>query len=141
MIFILGKKLLTDLQEATKSHKVHHENNNLFEIQRKKRQKTKNIKTKKKKKKEAIESVQEPQTQCKISLILIEDADIVFEDHDEGFVAAISSLVQSSKRPVIFLASDAKCSHLDRFRTPQCLELEMFRPNLSSCCTYFVLIF
>lgn len=39
---------------------------------------------------------------------------MVYEDED-GFVSALTSLVASSKRPVILVANDPHCPHLARF--------------------------
>ncbi|XP_049544484.1 ATPase family AAA domain-containing protein 5 [Anopheles darlingi] len=50
----------------------------------------------------------------KLSLILIEDADIVF-DQDEGFVSAINQLVATSKRPIVLTTTNAGCPHLARY--------------------------
>jgi hypothetical protein len=41
--------------------------------------------------------------------------DVVYKDQDEGFVSAVSSLVASSKRPVILVTNDPHCPHLARF--------------------------
>jgi len=40
--------------------------------------------------------------------------DVVYEDED-GFVSAVTSLVASSKRPVILVTNDPHCPHLARF--------------------------
>jgi len=46
-----------------------------------------------------------------ISLVQV---DVVYEDED-GFVSAVTSLVASSKRPVILVTNNPHCSHLARF--------------------------
>lgn len=48
------------------------------------------------------------------SVILIEDAELVFES-DDGFVSAIQQLINISKRPVILTTSNSACSHLQKF--------------------------
>ncbi|XP_055685762.1 enhanced level of genomic instability 1 [Lutzomyia longipalpis] len=50
----------------------------------------------------------------KFSLILIEDAEIAFEQ-DDGFIGAINQIVADSKRPVILTTTEPNCSHLARF--------------------------
>lgn len=50
----------------------------------------------------------------KMCLLLVEDVDIVF-DQDEGFLSALSTLLNTSKRPIVLIASDTSCSHLYRF--------------------------
>lgn len=119
-----GKKILMKLQEATQSHKVKIGNKsdkiddnkpNIFSNK-------KNNSTEKKKKKERLlKSKSKPlnknsssPTKDKMSLILIEDADIVF-DEDDGFVNALSQIVRFSKRPVIIVATEINCSHLKKF--------------------------
>merc|ERR1712012_39845 len=42
----------------------------------------------------------------KKALILFEDIDIVFEDLDDGFYGAVSTLVQQTKRPIVMTTSD-----------------------------------
>merc|ERR1719186_1673304 len=43
---------------------------------------------------------------CKKALILFEDVDIVFEDLDTGFYAAVSKICGGTKRPIVFTSSD-----------------------------------
>uniref|UniRef100_A0A182P0W5 AAA+ ATPase domain-containing protein n=1 Tax=Anopheles epiroticus TaxID=199890 RepID=A0A182P0W5_9DIPT len=50
----------------------------------------------------------------KRSLILIEDADIVFEQ-DDGFLGAINQLIATSKRPIILTTTNPSCSHMGRY--------------------------
>ncbi|XP_050072854.1 ATPase family AAA domain-containing protein 5 [Anopheles maculipalpis] len=50
----------------------------------------------------------------KLSLILIEDADIVFEQ-DDGFLAAINQLIASSKRPIVLTTTNPSCAHMARY--------------------------
>ncbi|XP_026762491.2 enhanced level of genomic instability 1 [Galleria mellonella] len=131
-----GKIMLQDLQEATQSHKVNRGKGSLENLQ--KSQDTlyneKNIKRKGRKKKilqnrkkntecnqkNEVLSQKEQQvgsqelTRTESSLILIDDADIVFEQ-DDGFCSAIMQLIQCSKRPVILITSSTSCLHLQRF--------------------------
>jgi hypothetical protein len=41
--------------------------------------------------------------------------DVVYDDQDEGFLSAVTSLVASSKRPVVLVTNDLHCPHLSRF--------------------------
>lgn len=141
-----GRKILTELQEATQSHKVltkmssDSSTNSFFNSLGKSNdgnshnsQSNKEFKTEKLSKKVALSrknserssqnsfklSNTEPPSQRSsdtniMSLMLIDDADIVFEE-DDGFVGALAQLVQSSKRPVLIVASDLNCCHLQRF--------------------------
>lgn len=93
-----GKKLLTDLHEATQSHQI------------KKKQKD-SLSTKSLLKKNLNNQNSDI---MKMSLILIEDADIIFDNHDAGFVDAIYTLASTSKRPLIIVAEDLNCPHLQR---------------------------
>jgi hypothetical protein len=36
--------------------------------------------------------------------------DIIFEDQDEGFTAALNSLAENSKRPLVLVSNDPNCS-------------------------------
>ena len=89
-----GKKLLQDLQEATQSHRIN---------------------------KNRIFSSNEEQKSCsqdanvEKTLILIEDADIVFEDIDDGFVSSLQQLINISKRPVIMTSNSRNCQHLVKY--------------------------
>lgn len=89
-----GKKLLQDLQEATQSHRIN---------------------------KKKIFSSNEEQKSCsqdanaEKTLILIEDADIVFEDIDDGFVSSLQQLINISKRPVIMTSNSRNCQHLVKY--------------------------
>uniref|UniRef100_A0A182QAV4 ATPase AAA-type core domain-containing protein n=1 Tax=Anopheles farauti TaxID=69004 RepID=A0A182QAV4_9DIPT len=52
----------------------------------------------------------------KLSLILIEDADIVFEQ-DDGFLGAINQLIATSKRPIVLTTTNPSCAHMARYMT------------------------
>lgn len=89
-----GKKLLQDLQEATQSHRIN--------------------------KKKLFSSNDEQKscsqdTNAEKTLILIEDADIVFEDIDDGFVSSLQQLINISKRPVIMISNSRNCQHLLKY--------------------------
>lgn len=135
-----GKIMLQDLQEATQSHKVDRAKSNsdnsqklseeIIPTQLKKRGRPKKVYPGKrnqspdpKSKLSSQKSNENSQSQViasqesartVMSLILIDDADIVFEQ-DDGFCSAITQLIQSSKRPVILVTSSLTCPHLQRF--------------------------
>ncbi|CAH0398728.1 unnamed protein product [Chilo suppressalis] len=130
-----GKIMLQDLQEATQSHKVNRGKGSSQEYSQKSQEAIQveiSAKTKKRgrpkksleKLSKKIESVcknevssqplSQDSTRTCMSLILIDDADIVFEQ-DDGFCSAIVQLVHCSKRPVILITTSTTCSHLQRF--------------------------
>lgn len=129
-----GKIMLQDLQEATQSHKVNRGTGSLDNSQKsqeknkpeiakntKKRGRPKKSLNNEKLKKHSVKSealsgasLSQESTRTDSSLILIDDADIVFEQ-DDGFSSAIVQLVQCSKRPVILITSSVACPHLQRF--------------------------
>lgn len=82
-----GKKMLQELQEATQSHRI-----------------------------KKVQDVEDHEPENQKTVILIEDADVVFEDLDDGFVASLQTLVNVSKRPVILTALNENCSHLQKFQ-------------------------
>lgn len=100
-----GKKMLQELHEATQSHQVKSgavggaATDRLFRSSQGPAS--------------SEESSSSMAASPKLSLILIEDADIVF-DQDQGFVDAIFQLVATSKRPVILVANQRSCPHLAR---------------------------
>ncbi|XP_058459846.1 enhanced level of genomic instability 1 [Malaya genurostris] len=103
-----GKIILQELQEATQSHQVRRkdETGDIF----KKVLSRKGSKSKLRK----ISTDSDPGSSKKLSLILVEDADIVFEQ-DDGFVAAINQLIATSKRPIVLTTTDPNCAHLSRY--------------------------
>ncbi|KAJ0178308.1 hypothetical protein K1T71_006131 [Dendrolimus kikuchii] len=129
-----GKIMLQDLHEATQSHKVNRGTSGTESSQKsqdfvnessvskpKKRGRPKKCNEKLSQKysgiKTEISNGTQPSqetTRTAMSLILIDDADIVFEQ-DDGFCSAIVQLVQCSKRPVILITSTQSCVHLQRF--------------------------
>lgn len=90
-----GKKLLQHLQEATQSHRIN--KNKLFSSN------------------EEQKSCSQDTNVAEKTLILIEDADIVFEDIDDGFVNSLQQLINISKRPVIMTSNSRNCSHLLKY--------------------------
>ncbi|KAG5677433.1 hypothetical protein PVAND_007191 [Polypedilum vanderplanki] len=93
-----GKKILQDLLEATQSHRVEKHLvededslNNGFCINN------------------GIGSDSDKRT-----IILIEDAELTFEN-DDGFISSIHQLINNSKRPVILTTNDRSCQHLQKF--------------------------
>ncbi|KAL9701666.1 hypothetical protein quinque_005107 [Culex quinquefasciatus] len=104
-----GKIILQELQEATQSHQVRRKEADSGVDIFKKAIARKGSKTKLRK----ASTDSEPSSK-KLSLILIEDADIVF-DQDDGFVAAINQLISTSKRPIVLTTTDPNCAHLARF--------------------------
>lgn len=125
-----GKIIFQDLQEATQSHKVNRSKVTSSENSQNaqdtavtnkssKKNKTKkasiNTKNSKNKKLSQISEIGiQDLTQTRMSLILIDDADIVF-DQDDGFIPALTQIIQCSKRPVIVVTSSLTCQHLQRF--------------------------
>ncbi|KAF4519820.1 hypothetical protein B566_EDAN006834 [Ephemera danica] len=99
-----GKRILSELQEATQSHQVR----NTVE------QATLNSffsDAKKPKKSEDVKESQPNSTSSNpgLSLILVEDVDVIFEEQDEGFLAALNVLAASSKRPLVLVSNDPQC--------------------------------
>ena len=94
-----GKRILKELEEATKSHRI-------------KKSDMKQTFLKAKTEKKEI-----PQN----SLILMEDVDIIFEE-DEGFVSAAFQLASNTKRPIVMTCYES-CSHLSKL-APQQLHIQ-----------------
>lgn len=94
-----GKKMLQDLFEATQSHRV---------------------KNKSGKKCSAPDDSENSQgmsyddAPAAKSIILVEDAELVFES-DEGFVSSIQQLINISKRPVLLTTNNRSCQHLQKY--------------------------
>lgn len=138
-----GKMMLQDLQEATQSHKVNRDNSQksqevveplvLKTYKRKgKPKKLSNEKPNSVQKKETLSQKSSSQEagRTAMSLILIDDADIVF-DQDDGFSSAIAQLVQSSKRPVVLVTASLSCPHLQRFlQYGKIIKMRPFSPTM-----------
>ncbi|KAH8365486.1 hypothetical protein KR093_001268 [Drosophila rubida] len=122
-----GKKLMQELQEATQSHQIRKEAKAGAAPTQQLLQKLQ-LNGMKAKRQQGIEE------DVRKSLILIEDADILFENTDAGFTDAIYTLAASSKRPVIIVATDPNCAHLQRlmqqntirFHAPNALNISRF---------------
>ncbi|KAG8038902.1 hypothetical protein G9C98_003209 [Cotesia typhae] len=90
-----GRKILKDLEEATKSHHVKKSDGKiLFQASANNDKKT-----------------------MQNSLILFEDVDIIF-DEDDGFISATYQLAANTKRPIVMTCRDP-CSHLSRMAPEQ----------------------
>lgn len=92
-----GKRILKELEEATKSHRI-----------------------KKSKHKSPFERITNENETSKISqnsLILLEDIDLVF-DEDEGFISAAYQLASNTKRPIVMTCRDT-CPHLNKMAPQQ----------------------
>ncbi|KYQ56478.1 ATPase family AAA domain-containing protein 5 [Trachymyrmex zeteki] len=92
-----GKRILKELEEATKSHRI-----------------------KKSKHKSLFEQITNEDEISKISqnsLILLEDIDLVFEE-DEGFVSAAYQLASNTKRPIVMTCRNT-CPHLNKMAPQQ----------------------
>ncbi|KAG5348082.1 ATAD5 protein, partial [Acromyrmex charruanus] len=92
-----GKRILKELEEATKSHRI-----------------------KKSKHKSLFERITNEDETSKISqnsLIFLEDIDLVFEE-DEGFVSAAYQLASNTKRPIVMTCRNT-CPHLNKMAPQQ----------------------
>lgn len=145
-----GKKLIQELQEATQSHQIRKDAAGSGSTQKKNllKMSLNGLKTQMKRQNSNsnnMDSAGSDSSNGELSqstrkcLILIEDADIVFEQIDAGFTDAIYTLASSSKRPVIVVASNPNCNHLQRlmaqntihFSPPNVLNISKFLSVLS----------
>ncbi|KPI97404.1 ATPase family AAA domain-containing protein 5 [Papilio xuthus] len=144
-----GKIMLQDLQEATQSHKVNRQMDGIETSQKSidLDSNTPQIKKRGRPKKQTLENLSQKSVSSKkdtnsepfssqdstrtvMSLILIDDADIIFEQ-DDGFCSAIAQLVHSSKRPVILITESVNCPHLQKFlKYSQIINLQPFLPRM-----------
>ncbi|XP_077278918.1 enhanced level of genomic instability 1 [Temnothorax americanus] len=92
-----GKRILKELEEATKSHRIK--------------------KSKHKSPFERVTGETESSKSSQNSLILLEDIDIIFEE-DEGFVSAAYQLASNTKRPIVMICRDT-CPHLNKMAPQQ----------------------
>ncbi|XP_053663788.1 enhanced level of genomic instability 1 [Anopheles marshallii] len=74
----------------------------------------------------------------KLSLILIEDADIVFEQ-DDGFLAAINALIASSKRPIVLTTTNPSCTHMARYMARNNV-IRYVAPGIGNVAKFFSLL-
>ncbi|XP_046854959.1 uncharacterized protein LOC124447992 [Xenia sp. Carnegie-2017] len=142
-----GKYILSELLEATQSHQVstkHDETTGILhvvnsEVETKKDHVTheENKKDKKKKLKTKSENYfTETQLQGQMSLILLDEVDVLFEE-DKGFWLAVNTIRKSSKRPIIMTASDTSAVEIDgeyehiKLRSPS---LAFFAAHLQTVC-------
>lgn len=100
-----GKKILKELEEATKSHRVR---NCDFENSR------------------AVPlcKIENNDKNSQKSLIFMEDIDLIFEE-DDGFVSATFQLASNTKRPIVMTLRNT-CLHLPKI-APQQLQIN-FQP-------------
>ncbi|XP_023304605.2 ATPase family AAA domain-containing protein 5 isoform X1 [Lucilia cuprina] len=145
-----GKRLIQELQEATQSHQIRKDAAGSGSSQKSLLKMSLNGLKSKLKRQNSNSNQLEAQNSDSNSnsdllqtarkcLILIEDADIVFEQTDAGFTDAIYTLAASSKRPVIVVASNPNCGHLQRlmaqntihFSSPNVLNISKFLAVLS----------
>lgn len=95
-----GKKILKELEEATKSHRI-----------------------KKNKRKSPFEQVAKKSSEVthpeisRNSLIFLEDIDLLFEE-DEGFVSAVYQLASNTKRPIVLTCRNV-CPYLSKMAPQQ----------------------
>lgn len=92
-----GKRILKELEEATKSHRIK--------------------KNKHKSPFERITNENETSEISQNSLILLEDIDLIFEE-DEGFVSAAYQLASNTKRPIVMTCKNT-CPHLNKMAPQQ----------------------
>ncbi|BFF99776.1 ATPase family AAA domain-containing protein 5 [Drosophila madeirensis] len=133
-----GKKLIQELQEATQSHQIRKDSKMGGGSSQQLLQKLQKSGLKAKKQQQQQQQLQQGEPAgveaVRKSLILIEDADILFDNMDAGFTDAIYTLAASSKRPVVVVASDPNCAHLQRlmqqnqihFQAPNALNISRF---------------
>lgn len=144
-----GKRLIQELQEATQSHQIRKDAAGSGSSQKsllkmslnglKTKSKRQNSKSNQLETQNSDSNLYDLQQTARKCLILIEDADIIFEQTDAGFADAIYTLAASSKRPVIVVASNPNCAHLQRlmlqnticFSSPNVLNISKFLAVLS----------
>ncbi|KAK3914911.1 ATPase family AAA domain-containing protein 5 [Frankliniella fusca] len=128
-----GKLVLSKLSEATQSHQVQQSKTAEQGFAALFGKKQNSVKSKKSNEALKISTEVEEEKGKKMSLILFEDVDIVFEDEDEGFLSAITNLVSTSKRPVILTTTDPDSPMISRFMNSSSLILHFScPPNLMS---------
>ncbi|XP_018803808.1 PREDICTED: ATPase family AAA domain-containing protein 5 isoform X2 [Bactrocera latifrons] len=144
-----GKRLIQELQEATQSHQIRKDSTPTQSSSKAQKNLLRMSLNGKKLMKQNSQShidadsnagcsgdVNQNSRKC---LILIEDADVVFDQLDSGFTDAIYTLAACSKRPVIVMATNPNCQHLQRlmnqntiyFTPPNALNISRFMAVLS----------
>nr|XP_036220157.1 ATPase family AAA domain-containing protein 5 isoform X2 [Bactrocera oleae]XP_036220158.1 ATPase family AAA domain-containing protein 5 isoform X2 [Bactrocera oleae] len=144
-----GKRLIQELQEATQSHQIRKDSTPTQSSNKAQKNLLRMSLNGKKLMKQTSQShidadnnagctgdMNQNSRKC---LILIEDADVVFEQLDSGFTDAIYTLAACSKRPVIVMATNPNCQHLQRlmhqntiyFTPPNALNISRFMAVLS----------
>ncbi|XP_053952549.1 enhanced level of genomic instability 1 isoform X1 [Anastrepha ludens] len=144
-----GKRLIQELQEATQSHQIRKDSTPTQSANKAQKNLLRMSLNDKKAKRQNSQSHldADSSSSCNAdinqnsrkSLILIEDADVVFDQLDCGFTDAIYTLAASSKRPVIVMATNPNCLHLQRlmnqntiyFTPPNALNISRFMAILS----------
>ncbi|XP_046403441.1 uncharacterized protein LOC124169021 [Ischnura elegans] len=153
-----GKYILATVKEATRSYQVMSSGGqnspaSIGSFFKKSTPKKSPASTLKKTPKKSPKTAAEKPSSA-MSLIFVEDVDVVFENEDEGFIGALTSLTTSTKRPVILEVHMSKplrmgttnnwlleetltesCPHLINFlakqnRTPLILPFERTRNNM-----------
>ncbi|XP_030385819.1 uncharacterized protein LOC115632715 isoform X2 [Scaptodrosophila lebanonensis] len=134
-----GKKLIQELQEATQSHQIRKDIKSASSSTAKMQMSLNGLRNKRQKSDAGDSSSNNELSQSvRKSLILIEDADILFENTDAGFTDAIYTLAASSKRPVIVVASDPNCAHLQRLMQQNTVEFHA--PNVINISKYLAVL-
>ncbi|XP_067645884.1 enhanced level of genomic instability 1 isoform X2 [Eurosta solidaginis] len=144
-----GKRLIQELQEATQSHQIRKDSTPIQSTSKAQKNLLRMSLNGKMLKKQNSQSYLDADTSSNSNadasqntrkcLILIEDADVVFDQLDCGFTDAIYTLAASSKRPVIVMATNPNCPHLQRlmnqntiyFTPPNALNISRFMAVLS----------
>ncbi|XP_017469798.1 PREDICTED: ATPase family AAA domain-containing protein 5 isoform X1 [Rhagoletis zephyria] len=142
-----GKRLIQELQEATQSHQIRKDSTPSQSSSKAQKNLLRMSLNGQKLKKQNSQSQLDADSGCNADitqntrkcLILIEDADVVFDQLDSGFTDAIYTLAASSKRPVIVMATNPNCLHLQRlmnqnticFTPPNALNISRFMAVLS----------
>lgn len=124
-----GKLVLSKLSEATQSHQVQQSTTSEQGFAALFGNSVNTSKNRKQKSKGLQRSDSEDEKTKKMSLILFEDVDVVFEEEDDGFLSAVSNLVSTSKRPVILTTTDPSSPLVSRFMNNASLMLPFFCPS------------
>ncbi|XP_028896105.2 enhanced level of genomic instability 1 isoform X1 [Zeugodacus cucurbitae] len=144
-----GKRLIQELQEATQSHQIRKDSTPTQSSSKAQKNLLRMSLNGKKLMKQNSQSHLDGDSSVSCNgdmnqnsrkcLILIEDADVVFDQLDSGFTDAIYTLAACSKRPVIVMATNPNCQHLQRlmnqniiyFTPPNALNISRFMAVLS----------